>query len=150
MILILSIKMNNQIHRLQISVDHECRLVFIGQESGTVQMFELSEDLNVLASKRVFNSHDVPVNDLALCKKKNWIISGGADGTISISEIGSGVKVSDYRCTIVPKNIDVRKSSSTLLVNIIRSTLKVACYFVELLKAQSSSFEFLPMVFAAK
>ena len=89
-------------------VDHDSRQVFIGQESGTLQLFELSEDLNVLASKRVFNSHDVPVNDLALCKKKNWIISGGADGTISISEIGSGVKVSDYRCTIVPKNIDVR------------------------------------------
>ena len=89
-------------------VDHDSRQVFIGQESGTVQLFELSEDLNVLASKRVFNSHEVPVNDLALCKKKNWIISGGADGTISISEIGSGVKVSDYRCTIVPKNIDVR------------------------------------------
>ena len=71
-------------------------------------MFELSEDLNVLASKRVFNAHNVPVNDLVLCKKKNWIISGGADGTISISEIGSGVKVSDFRCTIVPKNIDVR------------------------------------------
>lgn len=98
----------------KIKIDHDSRQVFIGQESGTVQLFELSEDLNVLASKRVFNSHDVPVNDLALCKKKNWIISGGADGTISISEIGSGVKVSDYRCTIVPKNIDIDADSGVL------------------------------------
>ena len=115
-----------------------------------MQLFELSEDLNVLASKRVFNSHDVPVNDLALCKKKNWIISGGADGTISISEIGSGVKVSDYRCTIVPKNIDVREALIILALKLLRSTQKAAFSSVEHRKALLFLFESLQTGFAPK
>ena len=91
-----------------ISVDHASRHVFVGLENGTIQEYILSEDLNILESVRVYLAHQASVVEMIYSPERRWILSIGADSTISWSDVSTGNKLGNFKTETLPKTMQVQ------------------------------------------
>ena len=79
------------------SIDYfsEQRLIFIGQENGTVTQFSLSADNNQLQFIRDYLSHKGRVTSVCYSHANNWILSVSRDKTFAHYCTQTGNKLSE-------------------------------------------------------
>lgn len=53
--------------------------LFVGLESGTINHYKITEDLNRITLLRIYNSHEMRVSSLIYDSKRDWLLSASKD-----------------------------------------------------------------------
>jgi len=77
--------------------------VFVGTDTGHIQEYTLSDDLNILESVRVYSAHQGAVVEAIYSQERAWILSIAQDATFSWSDTASGVKMGHFKTQTTPK-----------------------------------------------
>lgn len=78
----------------------ETRIVFVGQENGTISQFHLSEDCNRLNPIKEYLAHNGRITELIFAKNSGWILSCARDKTFAAHCIETGNKIGGYSKTL--------------------------------------------------
>jgi len=80
----------------------ESQTIFVGQDSGEIDEFEISHDFNKITHKRKYAAHTAKVTDLYYDHAKSILISCGKDKYISWHGSKNGQRFSGFQTLAVP------------------------------------------------
>eukprot|EP00056_Hartaetosiga_gracilis_P001485 m.45275 g.45275 ORF g.45275 m.45275 type:complete len:466 (+) comp10660_c0_seq1:44-1441(+) len=91
--------------------------LFVGLASGTIQEYDLSEDMNSLTATKSFPAHQGRVNEILFDPERNFLLSCAADNSVTLSStVNNGKRLSSLSLTASCLQMQYDESSQTVFV----------------------------------